>query len=79
MGSISDFCQFFSAFDESKRDEVFGVTALILHGSIDANWFNDECDHLIGELIANMSNALAGQLNQDYRNSIASAPFQFSL
>ncbi|MEZ8862144.1 type VI secretion system membrane subunit TssM [Vibrio sp. 10N.247.311.51] len=80
MGSISDFCQFFSAFDESKRDEVFGATApYSKHGGIDADWFNDEYDHLISELIANMSNALAGQLNQDYRNSIASAPFQFGL
>ncbi len=68
------------AFDESKRDEVFGATApYSAHGGIDANWFNDEYDHLISELIANMSNALAGQLNQDYRNSIASAPFQFGL
>lgn len=80
MGSISDFCQFFSAFDESKRDDVFGATApYSKHGGIDADWFNDEYDHLISELIANMSNALAGQLNQDYRNSIASAPFQFGL
>ncbi|WP_394251186.1 type VI secretion system membrane subunit TssM [Vibrio profundi] len=80
MGSISDFCQFFSAFDESKRDDVFGATSPYnKHGGIDADWFNDEFDHLIGQLIANMSNALAGQLNQDYRNSIASAPFQFGL
>ncbi|MGF1756302.1 type VI secretion system protein, partial [Vibrio makurazakiensis] len=80
MGSISDFCQFFSAFDESKRDDVFGATAPYnKHGGIDADWFNEEFDHLISQLIANMSNALAGQLNQDYRNSIASAPFQFGL
>ena len=80
MGSISDFCQFFSAFDESKRSDVFGATSPYnKHGGIDAEWFNDEYDHLISQLIANMSNALAGQLNQDYRNSIASAPFQFGL
>ncbi|MBW3696940.1 type VI secretion system membrane subunit TssM [Vibrio sp. T187] len=80
MGSISDFCQFFSAFDESKRDDVFGATSPYnKHGGIDADWFNEEYDHLISQLIANMSSALAGQLNQDYRNSIASAPFQFGL
>ncbi|MCL9783164.1 type VI secretion system membrane subunit TssM [Vibrio sp. S4M6] len=80
MGSISDFCQFFSAFDESKRDDVFGATfPFQKHGGIDANWFNDEYDHLISQLIASTSNALSGQLNQEFRNSIASAPFQFGL
>ncbi|MCW8332982.1 type VI secretion system membrane subunit TssM [Vibrio paucivorans] len=80
LGSISDFCQFFSGFDESKRDDVFGATIPYQkHGGIDANWFNEQYDHLIGQLIANMSNALSGQLNQEYRNSIASAPFQFGL
>lgn len=80
MGSISDFCQFFSAFDESKRDDVFGATFPYQKtGGIDANWFNDEYDHLISQLIASMSNALSGQLNQEFRNSIASAPFQFGL
>lgn len=80
MGNISDFCQFFSAFDENKRDDVFGATAPYQeHGGIDANWYNQEFDHLISQLIASMSTALAGQLNQDYRNSIASAPYQFGL
>ncbi|MGF1743050.1 type VI secretion system membrane subunit TssM [Vibrio profundum] len=80
MGGIADFCQFFSGFDESKRDDVFGATSPYQkHGGIDANWFNEEYDHLIGQLIASMSNALSGQLNQEYRNSIASAPLQFGL
>ncbi|MDN3683342.1 type VI secretion system protein [Vibrio sinaloensis] len=30
MGQVSDFCQFFSAFDESKRNEVFGATSPVL-------------------------------------------------
>jgi len=80
MGSISDFCQFFSGFDEAKRGEAFGATSPYQqNGGIDANWFDDEYDHLIGQLISNMNNALSGQLNQDYRKSIASAPFQFGL
>ncbi|MGD8170399.1 type VI secretion system membrane subunit TssM [Vibrio sp. TRT 21S02] len=80
MGNIADFCQFFSAFDEAKRNEVFGATSPHQkHGGIDANWFNDEYDHLISQLIANMSTALSGQLNQDYRTAISSAPYQFGL
>jgi len=80
MGNISDFCQFFSAFDETKRDEVFGATSPYQkHGGIDATWYDQEFDHLISQLIANISTAQAGQLNQDYRNAIACAPFQFGL
>lgn len=80
MGQLSDFCQFFSGFDESKRHEVFGATSPVQnHGGIDADWFNSEYDHLISQLISNMSHALGNQLNQDYRNAICSAPYQFGL
>jgi type VI secretion system protein ImpL len=80
MGQINDFCQFFSAFDETKRNEVFGATSPIQkHGGIDGDWFNEEYDSLISQLIANMSTALASQLNQDYRNAICAAPYQFGL
>lgn len=80
MGSISDFCQFFSSFDESKRNEALGATIPYQkHGGIDADWFTEEYDRLISQLIANTSSALSGQLNQEYRNAIASAPFQFGL
>ncbi|WP_447400703.1 type VI secretion system membrane subunit TssM [Vibrio harveyi] len=80
MGQVSDFCQFFSAFDEARRNEVFGATSPVQkHGGIDADWFNDEYDHLIGQLISNMSNALGAQLNQDFRNAICGAPYQFGL
>ena len=80
MGQINDFCQFLSAFDETKRNEVFGATSPIQkHGGIDGDWFNEEYDSLISQLIANMSTALASQLNQDYRNAICAAPYQFGL
>ena len=80
MGQINDFCQFFSAFDETKRNDVFGVTSPIMkHGGIDADWYNTEYDNLITQLLSNMSNALASQLNQDYRNAICAAPYQFAL
>ncbi|MCG9748984.1 type VI secretion system membrane subunit TssM [Vibrio brasiliensis] len=80
MGQINDFCQFFSAFDEAKRNDVFGATSpYIKNGGIDADWFNEEYDHLISQLIASTSTALSSQLNQDYRNSICAAPYQFGL
>ncbi|TMX36769.1 type VI secretion system membrane subunit TssM [Vibrio sp. Hep-1b-8] len=80
MGQINDFCQFFSAFDEAKRNDVFGATSpFIKNGGIDADWFNQEYDHLISQLIASTSTALSSQLNQDYRNSICAAPYQFGL
>lgn len=80
MGQINDFCQFFSAFDEAKRNDVFGATSpFIKNGGIDADWFNQEYDHLISQLIASTSSALSSQLNQDYRNSICAAPYQFGL
>jgi len=80
MGQINDFCQFFSAFDESKRNEVFGATSPVLkNGGVDADWFNDEYDHLIGQLIASTGTALSSQLNQEFRNSICAAPYQFGL
>ncbi|EGA70439.1 hypothetical protein VISI1226_00200 [Vibrio sinaloensis DSM 21326] len=80
MGQVSDFCQFFSAFDESKRNEVFGATSPVLkNGGIDADWYDQEYDHLISQLIANMSSALSSQLNQEYRNAICAAPYQFGL
>ena len=80
MGGIADFCQFFSGFEEARRDDVFGATMPYRkHGGIDANWFNDEFDHLISQLIAHSSSAMANQLNQDYRNAIGSAPFQLGL
>ncbi|WP_341661467.1 type VI secretion system membrane subunit TssM [Vibrio sp.] len=80
MGQINDFCQFFSAFDETKRNDVFGVTSPIMkHGGIDADWYNTEYDSLVTQLLSNMSNALASQLNQDYRNAICAAPYQFAL
>ncbi|WP_076589314.1 type VI secretion system membrane subunit TssM [Vibrio ostreicida] len=80
MGQVNDFCQFFSAFDEAKRNDVFGATSPIQkHGGIDGEWFNREFDHLISQLISNMSTALASQLNQDYRNAICAAPYQFGL
>lgn len=80
MGQINDFCQFFSAFDEAKRNDVFGATSLFIkNGGIDADWFNQEYDHLISQLIASTSTALSSQLNQDYRNSICAAPYQFGL
>ncbi|RSD31443.1 type VI secretion system membrane subunit TssM [Vibrio pectenicida] len=80
MGQINDFCQFFSGFDEAKRNDVFGATSPILkHGGIEADWFNTEYDNLITQLLSNMSAALVSQLNQDYRNAICSAPYQFAL
>lgn len=80
MGQVSDFCQFFSAFDEAKRNEVFGVTSPVLkNGGIDADWYNEEYDYLISQLIANTSSALSSQLNQEYRNAICAAPYQFGL
>ena len=80
MGQINDFCQFFSAFDDSKRNEVFGATSPVLKtGGIDAEWFNQEFDHLINQLIAHINAALSAQLNQDYRSSICAAPYQFGL
>ncbi|MCK6265149.1 type VI secretion system membrane subunit TssM [Vibrio sp. ZSDE26] len=80
MGSISDFCQFFSSFDESKRNDVLGATSPYQqHGGIDAQWFYDEFDHLTSQLISNVNTALGNQLNQEFRNSIVSAPFQFGL
>ncbi|MDA9556428.1 type VI secretion system membrane subunit TssM [Vibrio sp.] len=80
MGSIADFCHYFSAFDETKRDDVFGATTPYnKHGGIDAEWFNKEFDHLIQQLTSNISLSMASQLNQEYRNSIAAAPFQFGL
>ncbi|RTZ14492.1 type VI secretion system membrane subunit TssM [Vibrio aquaticus] len=80
MGQINDFCQFFSAFDESKRNEVFGATAPVMkNGGVDADWFNEEYDHLIGQLIATTGSALSSQLNQEFRNSICAAPYQFGL
>ncbi|KLN65809.1 type VI secretion system membrane subunit TssM [Vibrio sp. VPAP30] len=80
MGQVNDFCQFFSAFDEAKRNDVFGATSpVIKNGGIDADWFHEEYDHLISQLIANTSSALSSQLNQEYRNSICAAPYQFGL
>ncbi|MEZ9233526.1 type VI secretion system membrane subunit TssM [Vibrio amylolyticus] len=80
MGSISDFCQFFSSFDEAKRNNVLGATfPYEKRGGIDANWFSDEFDYLTSQLISNVNGALGNQLNQDFRNSIVSAPFQFGL
>ncbi|OIQ26211.1 type VI secretion system membrane subunit TssM [uncultured Vibrio sp.] len=80
MGSISDFCQFFSSFDESKRNSVLGATfPYEKRGGIDANWFSGEFDHITSQLISNVNSALGNQLNQDFRNSIVSAPFQFGL
>ena len=80
MGQINDFCQFFSAFDDSKRNEVFGATSPVLKtGGIDAEWFNQEFDHLTNQLIAHINTALSAQLNQDYRSSICAAPYQFGL
>ncbi|GLT17789.1 secretion protein [Vibrio zhanjiangensis] len=80
MGQINDFCQFFSAFDEAKRNDVFGATSPFMkHGGIDADWFNTEYDSLVTQLLSNMSSALASQLNQDYRNAICAAPYQFVL
>ncbi|KJY83398.1 type VI secretion protein IcmF [Vibrio galatheae] len=80
MGQINDFCQFFSAFDEAKRNDVFGATSPVLNnGGIDADWFHQEYDYLISQLIANTSSALSSQLNQEYRNSICAAPYQFGL
>ncbi|NOH80018.1 type VI secretion system membrane subunit TssM [Vibrio sp. RE86] len=80
MGQINDFCQFFSAFDEAKRNDVFGATSPITkNGGIDADWFNEEFDHLIGQLIASTNTALSSQLNQEFKNSICAAPYQFGL
>ena len=80
MGQINDFCQFFSAFDDSKRNDVFGATAPVIKtGGIDAEWFNQEFNHLINQLIANINTALSSQLSQDYRNSICAAPYQLGL
>ncbi|NOI25099.1 type VI secretion system membrane subunit TssM [Vibrio mediterranei] len=80
MGLINDFCHFFSAFDEAKRNHVFGATSpYIKNGGINADWFNEEYDHLIRQLITSTSTALSSQLNQDYRNSICAAPYQFGL
>ncbi|NOH23195.1 type VI secretion system membrane subunit TssM [Vibrio europaeus] len=80
MGQVNDFCQFFSAFDEAKRNDVFGATSPVLkNGGIDADWYHEEYDHLISQLIANTSSALSSQLNQEYRNSICAAPYQFGL
>ncbi|MCW8344594.1 type VI secretion system membrane subunit TssM [Vibrio sp. ZSDZ65] len=79
-GAVSDFCQYFSGFDDARREEAFGaMMPYRKHGGIDADWYNFAYDSLIGQLTANMTNALSGQLNLDYRKSIASAPFQFGL
>ncbi len=78
--SISDFCQYFSGFEDARREDAFGsMMPFRVHGGIDADWFNHAYDSLIGQLIANMTSALSGQLNLDYRKSIAAAPLQFGL
>ncbi|MGF1747914.1 type VI secretion system membrane subunit TssM [Vibrio cionasavignyae] len=79
-GAVSDFCQYFSGFDDARREEAFGaMMPYRKHGGIDADWYDTAYDTLIGQLTANMTNALSGQLNLEYRKSIASAPLQFGL
>ncbi|MGR5295721.1 type VI secretion system membrane subunit TssM [Vibrio mediterranei] len=78
--SISDFCQYFSGFEDARREDAFGsMMPFREHGGIDADWYDHAYDALIGQLIANMTSALSGQLNLDYRKSIAAAPLQFGL
>ncbi|WP_434340035.1 type VI secretion system membrane subunit TssM [Motilimonas cestriensis] len=80
IGELADFCQYFSAFEETKRDDAFGATMPVnRNGGIDATWFDQSFNHLIEQLMANMSRAIAGQLNPLYRNAIASAPYQLGL
>ncbi len=80
MSALADFCQYFSAFEESRLDEALGATMPVSKNcGINPDWFEQSFDKLIQQLISGISGAISAQLSPEYRQAISSAPYQFGL
>ena len=79
LSSIDDLCTFFSTCDKNVRDEPFGALMPNVQNDIDFNWFDESFDDLTSKLVDALARLFDRQLTESLRQSVAAAPFQFSL
>lgn len=80
MGRLKDFCQYFSTFDDYRREEPLGaMMPVAARPGFDADWFRESFDALLQDLVAQITPALKAQLSADYRDAILAGPYQLGL